>query len=152
MPRVSKLIDNELYERACNELKKYGNAAKVSVKLKAIIAAKTHGISEVAEVFNVTRKSLMKWINDFKEQGSPQLLIQSGRGRTPKISDAQLSTIKIWVNNNPNITIKELRLLVEQHFQLSVSMMTVYRILRKLSFSYITPRPRHNKQARSNKA
>ena len=146
MPRVSQLIDNDTYNKACNELKKHGNMAKISIKLKAIIAAKIHGVSKVSEVFDITRKSLMKWIKDFKNQGSDKLLVQAGRGRKSKINNEQLNTIKTWINSNPNITIKELKLMIVEHFMIEISMMTVHRILKKLSFSYITPRPKHNKQ------
>jgi transposase len=146
MSRVSQLIDNDTYDKARKELKKHGSISKISVKLKAIVAAKTHGISKVAEVFDITRKTLMSWIKDFKNQGSSRLLVQSGRGRKTKINNEQLKTIKKWINNNPNITIKELKLMIKEHFMLEISMMTVHRILKKLLFSYITPRPKHNKQ------
>lgn len=146
MPRVSKLIDEELYNKACEELQKYGSSAKISVKLKAIIAAKRHGITQVSEIFDITRKSLMKWIKDFKNEGSEQLMVQGGRGRKVKINAQQLSIIELWINKNPNVTIKELKLMIEEHFTLEVSMATISRTLKKLSFSYITPRPKHSKQ------
>ncbi len=67
MSRVSKLVDDDTYNKACQELKNHGNLAKVSVKLKAIIAAKMYSITQVAEIFNITRKSLMTWIQEFKK-------------------------------------------------------------------------------------
>lgn len=146
MPRVSKLIDNDTYNKACKELKSHGSIAKISVKLKAIIAAKIHGITKTADVFGITRKSLTEWIKDFRNQGSEKLLVQTGRGRKRKINNEQLSTIKCWVTNNPNITIKELKLMISKHFMIELSMMTTNRILKRLAFSYITPRPKHDKQ------
>lgn len=146
MPRVSNLIDDITYNKACDELRKIGATAKISVKLKAIIAAKKYGITKVSEIFDITRKTLMEWIKSFKSHGSEQLVVQSGRGRKPKLNENQLKEIKIWVGQNPNTTIKELKIAIEQSFGLNVSMATVNRILKKPSFSYITPRPRHNKQ------
>jgi transposase len=132
MPRISHLIDDVTYENACKELKSYGNAAKISVKLKAIIAARKHGISKVAEIFGITRKSLMKWINDFKVSGPDQLRVQSGRGRKPKVSNQQLEEIKSWVLLNANITTKELVLQIRNIMGLELSVSTVNRILKKI--------------------
>lgn len=146
MSRISKLIDDTTYNNARKELKSHGNTAKITIKLKAIIAAKTHGITRVAEIFDITRRSLMSWIKTFKKHGCDKLTVQAGRGRKPKISNDQLVTIKGWVSNNPNITIKELRIMIKGHFKIDVSIATTNRVLKKLSFSYITPRPKHNKQ------
>ena len=133
MPRVSNMIDDTTYEKACAELRLYGNTAKISVKLRAIVAAKKHGITTVAEVFDITRKSLMKWIKDFKNKGSSQLKVQVGRGRKPKVNVKQLEKIKELVLINPNITTKELMININDKMQLNVSMSTTGRILKKIS-------------------
>jgi transposase len=130
MSRVSKLVDDDTYNKACQELKNHGNLAKISIKLKAIIAAKTHSITQVADVFGITRKSLMTWIKEFKDQGKEGLSVQSGRGRNTKIHDDQIAIINEWVKNNPNITIKELKMMITEHFMIDVSMMTAHRILK----------------------
>jgi transposase len=132
MPRISNMIDDKTYEDARFQLKMYGNTAKISVKLRAIVAAKKHGISNVAEVFDITRKSLMKWINDFKSKGADQLKIQVGRGRKPMVNKRQLEKIKGWILLNPNITTRELMIKINNTMKLNVSMSTVGRILKKI--------------------
>jgi hypothetical protein len=44
------LVDDDTYNKAYQELKNHGNLATISIKLKAIIAAKTHSITQVADV------------------------------------------------------------------------------------------------------
>lgn len=133
MPRLSKMIDDKTYEEACAQLKRYGNTAKISIKLRAIVAAKKHGISNVAAIFDITRKSLMKWINDFKSNGPDKLKLQVGRGRKPSVDRKQMEEIKSWVLLNPNITTRELMIRINKTMKLNLSMSTTGRILKKIS-------------------
>jgi transposase len=45
-----------------------------------------------------------------------------------------------------NITAKELKKVIESDLLKTVGIATVYRLMRGLGFSYITPRPTHYKQ------
>lgn len=54
--------------------------------------------------------------------------------------------MKAWIQGNPNITIKELRLQIQSELGKEVSKSTAHNLIKELGFAYITPRPRHHKQ------
>lgn len=146
MPGLTKLVDAATFSKAHNELKKLGNYSKISIKLKAIIAAKEYGIAEVSRVFGITRATLTSWIKILKNNPAESLLVQSGRGSKPKLNNDQMLMIAEWIKNNPGITIAKLKAEIYKTFDIEFSIASTHRIMQNLSFSYITPRPKHYKQ------
>ncbi len=145
MARTSKAISDNLFLEAKQALKKLGKKGEAGRRLQAIISAKTHGIKAVAEIFDITRMTLMSWIRKFEEESIQGLGIKPGRGPKSKLSAEQQEQIREIILSNPNIAIKELRLKIIEKFGVTVGKSTVHRIMKKLNFSYITPRPRHYK-------
>ena len=68
------------------------------------------------------------------------------RKRKQIISDELMSIIKNWIIENPNIIAKQVQKKLIQEFMLDVSLSTAYRAIKRLNFSYITPRPSHYKK------
>ncbi len=83
MARKSELIDAAVLEKAQSLIGEMGNKAKGIIKLKAIIAAKEHGIKQVAIIFNVSRNTVASWVKKLKI--SPESLFEIGAGRGEKI-------------------------------------------------------------------
>ena len=115
-------------------------------KLQAIIAAKKYCITKTAEFYAITKKSLIQWIKDLKQESLEALEVQVGRGRKPLVTEAQKIEIKKWISENCNITINQLRQMILENLNVKLSNATAHRIMQRLEFSYITPRPRHHKQ------
>ena len=118
----------------------------IARKLQAIIAAKKYAISKTADFYAVTKKTLIQWIKELKQESIEALEIQVGRGRKPLVTEAQEAEIKKWISENCNITINQLPLMILENMSINLSSTTVHRIMQRLKFSYITPRPRHHKQ------
>ena len=85
----SKAIVEELYNECELELKKHGIRGEIGRRLQAIISAKEYGITKVAQIYRVTRTTLMKWIERFKEGGVNGFKIRPGRGVKPKLNREQ---------------------------------------------------------------
>ena len=66
--------------------------------------------------------------------------LQSPKGDT-KLNQAQLQQIEAWIEANPNIIIKEMRIKIQEKFELNISKSTVHRHMQKMKFSYIIPIP-----------
>jgi transposase len=145
MTRRSKAISDELLEQAKTSLKELGRSGEAGRRLQAIISAKSKGIKAVAEVYGITRMTLMAWISKFQSELEQGLTIKSGRGRKRKIGAAAEEQIKSMIQEKPHITIQELRLKVMEKYEMDLSPSTIYRLIKRLNFSYITPRPRHYK-------
>jgi transposase len=146
MARPSKLLDEELVNRANEGLKKLGKPGLVARKLQAIIAAKKYGITKAALFYFTTKKSLIKWIKELKEESIKALEVQVGRGRKSLLNPAQEEEVNGWIEDNCNITINQVRLLIEDKMNMKLSISTTHRLMQRLRFSHISPRPRHYKK------
>lgn len=142
----SKLLDEKVVNLAKEMLKKVRNNAYVSKKLQAVIAAKKYSISEVARVWCISRTALTEWIKHLKFGRVERLFVPPERRKKSILNQSQRKQIEMWVEKNPNITIKEVRLKIQKEFALNISKSTVHSEVQKMKFSYITPRPVHHKQ------
>ncbi len=145
MARPSKAVGHELAEQAKAALKMLGKTGESARRLQAIIAAQTKSISLVAEIFQVSRMTLMSWIQKFERASVQGLAIKPGRGRKRKIPEDIVADIQELLTKNPNTTIKAAQHYVKERYGLEVARMTIYRVLKGLNLSHITPRPRHVK-------
>ena len=145
MARKSNAISDSLYAQAKASLKKAGRGGEVGRRLQAIISAKTHGITAVAKIYDITRATLMSWIRNFEKESMEGLSIKAGRGRKSKMGPEIEEDVRARIKANPSITIDQLRLKVTGKHGINIGRSTIHRLMKRLSFSYITPRPRHYK-------
>jgi hypothetical protein len=68
MARISVFLTDEVVSSATEGLKKLGKSGLVARKLQAIIAAKKYGITKTAEFYSITKKTLIQWIKDLKQE------------------------------------------------------------------------------------
>ena len=144
MPKASKLIDIALVEKAKEALSMLGNNAIAAIRLKAIIASYKHGIKAVAEIYDINRSSLHRWVALFKEGQLDSIINQSKASRS-KITQGQLSVMESWILTDHNITIKKLGIMIQNEWGMRLGKSTIHRALVKLGFSHITGRKKHYK-------
>ncbi len=147
MTRKTKAIDDKLLSLCQEELKKQGIRGESGRRIQAIISAREYGIKAVAEIYNISRETLMRWIRKFKDGGSSSFSVAKGRGRSSKLSEMQKLEIKDYIEKTgAELSSKKLQSYIEEKFSISISKSTSHRLLRSLGFSYITPRPSHYKK------
>lgn len=147
MSRVTKAISDDMVAACKDELEKHGIGGEIRRKLQAIVSAKKYGILQVSKIYNISRDTLMRWISKFKQGGSKAFAVQAGRGVKPKLNCEQQEQIQnVITEEGANLTAKKLKVIIEEMFSIGVSKSTANRLMHKLSFSYITPRPVHYKQ------
>ena len=147
MTRKTKAIDDELLRLCQAELKKQGVRGENGRRLQAIISAREHGIKVVAEIYNISRETLMRWIRKFKDGGSSSFSVAKGRGRPSKLSEAQKLEIKDYIEKaGLQLSSKKLQIYIEEKFAIYISKATSHRLLQSSGFSYITSRPSHYKK------
>jgi transposase len=147
MARKSEAISEELVLRCKEELKKQGIRGENGRRLQAIISAKVYGIQKVAQVYQISRSTLMRWIAKFEDGGSAGFAVGAGRGRRSRLSDGQKQEVHAWVlQEGARLTAKHAQQYIAEHFAIEISHTTAFRLLKSLGFSYITPRPKHHKQ------
>jgi transposase len=146
MARVSRLLSKEVVSYAESGLIKLGKSGIVAIKLKSIICANNYGITFAAKAFGTTKATLIAWIKHVKEECLELLTVQKGRGRKNTLTEAQEKIIYDWIKEDSQITIDKLRLKIMSDLKVEIGRSTVHRLMKKLKFSYITPRPQHYKQ------
>jgi transposase len=146
MSQSSKLLSKEVTEKAKSQLKEIGKSAIISRKLEAVISAGKHGITEVAKIYDITRKTLTSWIKHVKNDSMEKLSAPPERKRKNKLNDAHRKQILSWIEEDSQITIKAVRIRIEEEFEIVISKSTVHREIMKMGYSHITPRPKHFKQ------
>ena len=145
MARTSKLLTEKVVKEAQAGLETLGQNGLIAIKLRAIISAQKYGITTVADIFGTTKATLISWIKRLDES-IEHLQIQSGRGRKSLLTPEQEKLVQGWIAGNSQLTIDHLKIKIEKELGKTLGRSTVHRLMKKLSFSYITPRPRHYKQ------
>ena len=146
MSRKSGLLGEELVALAQCALKKLGKNSLITRKLYAIISAQKHGITEVAKINDISRTTLTQWIHRFKKSGIVDLKSPESRRRKSILDSSDREYIACEIKKNPQITIDHLvEKIIDQRGK-KVSRSTMHREVKKMKFSYITPRPVHYKQ------
>ena len=112
--------------------------------MQIIIAAKEHSITDVCRIHGLSRTTLTGWINRFKKDNVDALKNKPKKKKSPLNQHSE--TIQKWVAQNSNITAKELVIKLQESYGILTSVSSVYRMLKRLTLLYITPRPKHYKQ------
>ena len=144
MAKISKLLDDHVASLAESGLKKVGRYGIVANRLKIILIAKEHGITEVCRVHGISRTTLTDWIKRLSSGGSDALVNKPKKPQSP-LNDHE-DTIRKWIEENHNITVRELLVKTYDELGITVGQTSMRRVIKKLNFSYITPRPQHHKQ------
>lgn len=144
MTQISKLLSDEVVLLAQSGLKRLGNIGVIAGRLQIILAAKQHGITDVCRIHGISRTTLTDWIRRLKNGTVDDLRNKPKKPQSPLTMHE--TTIKEWIENNPNITAKELIIKIREELGITIGQTAVRRVIKKLNFSYITPRPQHHKQ------
>jgi transposase len=150
MAGVSKLLDESVVEYAQKNLKTIaGKNALLMQKLQAVISAKKHGIKKTAEFYEISRTTLTSWIKHLRNKALEKLKAPSERRRKTRLNDQHRIQIKQWIEENSQLTINQVHERIKQEFEINLSRATVHREMKRLGLAYITPRPKHFKQQKS---
>ncbi len=145
MARITE-INEQVIGAAKLALKGLG-FSRLSIKLKAISALENNSISKVSEVFDITRNTLKSWVKAFSSEGISGLEAKPKKTKTHKLNSLQKEwLIGLVKDYKKNWNLEQLRAEILRVHGVEVSTTTISRTLKRLGFSYITPRPQHYKQ------
>lgn len=127
--------------------------AKVARRLLAIaLVLEGRNRAEAAQSCGMDRQTLRDWVIRYNEQGIAGLADQHGGGSVPKLSEAETAQLAEWVRQGPDPEdglvrwrLSDLRRRIMDRFFVSLDERSISRILKTLSFSHVSVRPRHPK-------
>ena len=120
------------------------------------LAAVLDGMSrtEAARVGGMDRQTLRDWVHRFNERGPDGLKDTWSKGNPPRLSAEQQGELARLVESGPDRAVHgvvrwrrvDLQHLIAERFGVIYHERTVGKILHRLGFSHISPRPRHPAQ------
>jgi len=151
MPRPKLNIDTETVKKAEEELCKI-KESKLSIQLKGIIAASSHPVHQIADIFHVSPRSIFRWVTKFKEQGVQGLRDQPKGHMRSKLNDEQKRVIEEWLVTGKNAsgerthwTLNKLKREIEKEFDIGIGTTPLWKHIRGLGLVLKKPRPVHAK-------
>ena len=99
MAKISKLLDDHVASLAESGLKKLGRYGIVANRLKIILIAKEHGITEVCRVHGISRTTVTDSIKRLSSGGSDALV------NKPKKPQVNITDIKKFFRIFVNVTV-----------------------------------------------
>jgi transposase len=111
--------------------------------------------SQAAEVGGVTLQAVRDWVLRFNAHGPEGLIDRKAPGQPSRLNDEQRAALVAMVENGPIAAVHgvvrwriiDLRQLLWDDHQVSVSKQTLSRELRAMGYRKLSARPRHHAQA-----
>jgi len=100
-----------------------------------LLSSLDYGIAQLMEIFNVSRKTLYNWFNNWETQGVVGLYNRPGRGRKSTFSSEQVEQIRAWVQQQPR-QLKQVVQKVQEEWAISISTKTIKRVLKAVRMSW----------------
>jgi len=154
MARPKVNVDPETVAKAKEELRKI-KESKLSIQLKAIIAAADHKVEDVAEILKVSTRTIFRWIARFKKEGVNGLRDQPKGHMRSKLTEGHKRQIEQWIVRGENVrgeavhwTLKKLKIEIEREFALRIGTTPLWKHLAKMELGLRRPRPIHAKADR----
>ncbi len=108
----------------------YKQSSHYQVKQRAhciLLSYEEKTISELMEIFQISRRTIYNWMNDWEEYRLLGLYDRSVRGRKPIFNELQELQIKEWVKQSPK-NLKKVLSQIEELWKITVSKDTLKRI------------------------
>ncbi len=105
-------------------------------------------VKDIAEAFDLNEKSVSRWFVKVNKFGEKSLKSTKAKGNPPKLSEQETFQIIEWLKEdarafkfpNPLWTCKQVQYMIKNNFKKSISIPSLWEILRKLKLSPQKPR------------
>ena len=145
-----RVVEHESIE-ALQVLAKRERDGRVRLRLQGVVLARQgYPAQAIGQSLSVSQRTARAWVQRYNQGGSAALHEQPGRGRRVRLSAEQQQRFcaRLDAGAQPGDGVCSLRgldlvrVLQEEHGH-SYSTSGVYRLLKRLGYSSLVPRPRH---------
>ena len=112
-----------------------------------------HNRTQIAQMLMVSRRMTNKWVTNYLTNGLEGLEAKKPKGRRSYLSSTQQLALSRYIEmqsqnaEGGRLTGETIRQYVANEFNVEYHPNAIYKLLRKLGFSWITSRSRHPKQS-----
>ena len=109
--------------------------------------------TDIAKYLKVSRTSVNKWISQYYQNGLAGLVDKKTTGRPLRLSEVQSAQLSEYINEHASnqsggrLIGSDIQAFILEHFGYQYHLSSVYKLLKRLGFSWITSRSKHPKQS-----
>jgi transposase len=151
MARPKVNIDEVTLMHAEEALKNLKNS-KLAIQLKVIIAAGRYPVVDVSEIFQISPRTIFRWVSKFKQNGIFCLKDKQKGHLKSKLNMENKKQIEQWILTGKNSqsekihwTLVKLKAEVFEVFKVQISTTALWNNLRKMKLVIKKPRSLHQK-------
>ena len=133
--------------------------ALLSIRLRAVyLALMGKSAPEIAALLGYRRRTIQNWVYAYNKHGLEGLRDTPGRGLRCKLNADQLQWLRQHLEEGPppesGLSVfhgKDIQQLIHKQFGVTYHLNSIYKLLHRLGYSYVSSRPEHpkgNRQAR----
>lgn len=135
------------------KLNKSQSNIRMARRIQAIaLAQQGYSSQQIAKMTGSCRRAIQNWVARYNKDGIDGLKEKSGRGRTPKLPASEYQKLCSRIDLGPtdkdkvaSLYGKDIQRILNREFHVLYSLTGVYQLLHRLGYSYLRPRPRHQK-------
>ena len=112
-----------------------------------------HSRTDIAKFLKVSRTSVNKWISQYHKNGLEGLVDKKTTGRPVRLSEKQCDQLINYVNDSTisntggRLIGADIQSYISDNFGFNYHLSSIYKLLHRLGFSWITSRSKHPKQS-----
>lgn len=131
-----------------------------NIPKERLVIIKNHNkgmrLREIGELLDIPFTKAHYWVKRYEISGNPGLITRKQKGKKPLLTEMAFTEIKNFLKTNKPARFngqaagwnsREVKVHIKQKYNISYSLRHIERLLHKLGFSLITPRPRNIKSS-----
>jgi len=137
-----------------NKLAKTHESVRIRLRFLALSHFQEgHSRTAIAKFLKVSRTSINKWVTQYHQLGIDGLIDKKTTGRPFRLSSDQHKQLIVYVTESSKsqrggrLNGKDIQCYIKEKFTVDYHLSSVYKLLHKLGFSWITSRSMHPKQS-----
>jgi transposase len=127
--------------------------ARFARRIQAVALAKQgYTCAAITQITANSRRAIQSWVEKYNAHGLDGLKEQHRSGRQPKLSTTRCQRFCSRIDAGPadkeavaTLYGKDIQKILNNEFGIVYSLNGVYQLLHRLGYSYLTPRPQHQK-------
>ncbi|MCK5565023.1 MAG: IS630 family transposase [Planctomycetes bacterium] len=145
----------ELYHTSADlkQLFRKEKDARLATRIRAVyLALMGKSAPDIAALLGYRRRTIQNWVYAYNRRGLEGLQETPGRGQRCKLNIDQLQWLRQRLEEGPppesGLSVfhgKDIQLLIHQQFGVTYHLHSIYKLLHRLGYSYVSSRPEHPK-------
>jgi transposase len=127
--------------------------ARLATRIRAVyLALMGKAAPEIATLLGFSRRTIQNWIHAYNKQGLAGLNDHRGRGLQCRLNEQQIQWLRqrIEEGSRPEDGVcvfhgNDIQRIIKQQFGVTYHINSIYRLLRRMGYSYTSSRPEHPK-------